>query len=34
VLDPEKLTDADRINLHALGVAWQKNACSGACQRP
>jgi len=29
VLNPEKLSDADRINLHALGVSWQKNGCSG-----
>ncbi|MFZ0806681.1 MAG: hypothetical protein WAN03_10885 [Candidatus Sulfotelmatobacter sp.] len=33
VLDPEKLSDADRINLHALGVAWEMNGCTGACQR-
>jgi len=33
VLDPEKLTLTDRLILHALGVAWEKNACAENCQR-
>jgi hypothetical protein len=27
VLDPDKLTLTDRLTLHALGVAWQRNFC-------
>jgi len=33
VLEPETLTLADTLILHALGVEWGKNACKGACQR-
>ncbi len=32
VMEPEKMTLSDRLILHALGVAWQKNPCSGPCQ--
>jgi len=32
VLEPEKLTLVDRLTLHALGVAWEKNGCTGNCQ--
>ena len=30
VLDPDKLTLTDRLTLHALGVAWQRNFCQTA----
>lgn len=33
VLEPEKLTFSDRLILHALGVSWEQNRCSGACQQ-
>ncbi len=32
VLDAEKLTEGDRLSLHALGVAWVNNECTGACK--
>jgi hypothetical protein len=32
VLHPEKMTLRDRLILHALGVSWKKNGCSGDCQ--
>lgn len=32
VLDHEKLTLADRLILHALGVVWGRNSCQGNCQ--
>jgi len=32
VLEAEKLTAADQLILHALGVSWEKNSCDGACQ--
>jgi len=31
-LDPEKLSLADRLILHALGVQWVENRCRGNCQ--
>jgi hypothetical protein len=31
VLEPEKLTLLDRLILHALGVAWGRIGCQGAC---
>jgi len=34
VVDPGKMTAGDRIILHALGVAWVKNLCTGACSEP
>lgn len=30
VLDSDKLSEGDRIILHALGVAWDKNPCQVA----
>ena len=33
VLDSEKLTEGDRIILHALGVAWTGKVCTGACKQ-
>ena len=32
LLDAEKLTLCDRLILHALGVSWPKNSCTGSCQ--
>jgi len=32
VLDPTKLTLADSLILHALGVAWGGSTCSGNCR--
>ena len=32
VLDADKLTEGDRLILHALGVAWTGKVCSGACE--
>jgi hypothetical protein len=32
VLDPDKLTLADSLILHALGVAWENNKCQGNCK--
>jgi hypothetical protein len=32
VLDADKLTEGDQLILHALGVAWANNCCSGACK--
>lgn len=32
VADPNKLTFADDLILHALGVSWGKTNCQGACQ--
>jgi hypothetical protein len=32
VLDAGKLSVGDRLILHALGVAWTRNACSGKCK--
>jgi hypothetical protein len=34
VLDPSKLTLADALMLHALGVAWGNPACWGNCRTP
>lgn len=31
VLDAAKLTLADRLILHALGVAWENPKCRGNC---
>ena len=31
VLEPEKLTLSDSLILHALGVAWGRTECRGAC---
>ncbi len=31
VAQPEKLSVADRLILHALGVLWEES-CQGACQ--
>lgn len=30
-LDPDKLTLADQLTLHALGVAWTSNPCPRSC---
>jgi hypothetical protein len=30
VADPESLSIADRMILHALGISWSKNSCSTA----
>jgi hypothetical protein len=32
VLDADKLTEGDRLALHALGVTWVNNKCAGACK--
>jgi hypothetical protein len=32
VLDGDKLTEGDRLILHALGVTWTGKICSGACK--
>lgn len=32
VLDSNKLTLADALVLHALGVAWGNTPCQGGCQ--
>ncbi len=32
VLDPDKLSEGDRLILHALGVNWTRNSCDGACK--
>jgi hypothetical protein len=32
VLDGDKLTEGDRLILHALGVRWTGKICSGACK--
>ena len=32
VLDADKLTEGDRLILHALGVTWANNGCVGACK--
>ncbi len=32
VLDADKLTEGDRLILHALGVTWTGKVCSGACK--
>jgi hypothetical protein len=32
VLDADKLTEGDRLILHALGVTWTGTICSGACK--
>lgn len=34
VLEPDKLTLADKLILHALGVVWGKASCQGNCQAP
>jgi hypothetical protein len=26
--DPDKLSEGDRVSLHALGVAWINNSCA------
>ncbi|HKD84180.1 MAG TPA: hypothetical protein VKB58_05485 [Terriglobales bacterium] len=31
VIDAATLTEGDRLILHALGVAWRDNPCTGAC---
>lgn len=33
VPEPENLTFCDRLILQALGVAWEKNRCTGACRQ-
>jgi hypothetical protein len=32
VMDPDKLTLADSLILHALGVAWESKKCTGPCK--
>ncbi len=32
VLDADRLTEGDRLILHALGVMWVNNQCAGACK--
>ena len=32
VVDSSRLTLADELILHALGVTWQGKACQGNCQ--
>ena len=32
VLDGDKLSEGDRIILHALGVSWTGRMCSGGCK--
>ena len=32
VLNADVLTEGDKLILHALGVAWTKNRCAGACK--
>ena len=32
VLQAERLTEGDKLILHALGVAWVNNECTGACK--
>jgi hypothetical protein len=32
VLEAGKLTEGDRLILHALGVTWMNNKCAGACK--
>jgi hypothetical protein len=32
VWDADKLTEGDRLILHALGVTWTGKICSGACK--
>ncbi len=32
VVDPGKLTMADALILHSLGVLWGKNTCPGNCK--
>jgi hypothetical protein len=31
VVEPDKLTFADALVLHALGVVWGENQCKGTC---
>ena len=32
VLDSDKLSEGDRLILHALGVEWTGTMCTGACK--
>jgi hypothetical protein len=32
VLNADRLTEGDRLILHALGVTWVDNKCAGACK--
>jgi hypothetical protein len=32
VEDPAKLTIADALALHSLGVTWNQKSCSGGCK--
>jgi hypothetical protein len=32
VLDGDKLSEGDKIILHALGVSWTGKTCSGGCK--
>lgn len=34
VLHAEKLTEGDRLILHALGASWTNNSCAGTCKSP
>lgn len=31
VLDESKLSEQDRLILHALGASWKTNSCQGQC---
>ena len=33
ILNPDKLTMADTIILHSLGVTWSSTRCEGACKK-
>lgn len=33
VLDASKLSEQDRLILHALGVSWKTNSCQGRCSK-
>ena len=32
VIDAATLTEGDKLILHALGVAWRDNPCTGTCK--
>ena len=32
VINADKLTEGDRLMLHALGVVWTNNSCNGSCK--
>ena len=33
ILNPDKLTTADAIMLHSLGVTWSTTRCEGSCKK-